>query len=91
MGPYEALRETTPKDELHPTVRACICRSFCDATFESNERRMETITDLRAQLAGAVEALRHIAESAKHPSPTVNTSAYLGQVAERALDQLGGR
>lgn len=52
--------------------------------------------DARAALeavnyAGAVDALRHIAESAKHPSPTVNTSDYLGHAAEQALKRLGGQ
>lgn len=40
---------------------------------------------------GAVEALRHIAECADHPSLTVRSTSYLGQVARDALNTLGGQ
>lgn len=33
------------------------------------------------------KALEHIVESAEHPSPTVNTAAYLAQVARDALSR----
>ncbi len=29
--------------DLHPTVEACISRSFCDATFAAAERRVRAI------------------------------------------------
>lgn len=41
------------------------------------------------QLQVAVEALRHIAESADHPSLTVRTTGYLGKTARAALTALG--
>lgn len=45
-------------DDLHPTVEACVMRSYCDATFEAAERRLTEIDRLRAALRDILLAPR---------------------------------
>lgn len=58
------------------------CRA-CEGTGKLEDRRRPD-----PQLAGAVEALRHILESAEHPSLTVRSTEYIARVARDALDRL---
>jgi hypothetical protein len=38
--------------DVHPTVEACVLRSFCDATFKAAMRRMEIIDRLMEHIHG---------------------------------------
>ena len=45
----------------------------------------------RAALRGTVDTLRHVLESAEHPSLTVRSTSYIAKVARDYLDSLGGQ
>lgn len=58
-----------------------------EAVMEAGQAESEDRDELMARIARLQEALRHIAESAEHPSPTVNTAGYLGRAARAALSE----
>lgn len=38
------------EQDLHPTVAACVMRSFCDATFDAAQRRADELVRMNKAL-----------------------------------------